>query len=239
MNSRLLMAVSILAIGVSSAAFAEQYSGNQPNNNTTQQTARAPSPSSTDLRQEAFRAPVENPRYNAASLIGYDVKNNKGERVARVKDIVLSPEGRAVLLVLSDNGPLGLEGKDVAYEYSSLVNSNAQGEVLLPLSETLISQAIPYSPDANNQGFSTASMLKSKLEDPMGKTIADIENITFEDGHAQTMIVSFDKVMGLGGKKAAVNFSDLHLLHKNNKRVSARMNRDQSAAYDPSVDNVR
>lgn len=239
MNTRFFIATGLLAAGISSVALAEPTLSDRLKEEV-HQAARAVETSVKDMKHELFSNPTQtNQRYSASGMIGRDVKNNRGETVARVKDIIISPEGRAVLMVVSDGGTMGLGARDVAFEYASLVNPHEQGEVLLPLSETILAKGTVYSPDANEQGYSVSALLKGKLEDPAGKNVADIESITFENGQAQAVIVAFDKILGMGGKQAAVSFNDLHIMRKGQDKFSARLNNKQSAAYEAFKDNAR
>jgi sporulation protein YlmC with PRC-barrel domain len=52
--------------------------------------------------------------YRASKLIGATVKNEQGERVGKVEDIIVSPDGKVTMAVLEVGGFLGIGDRRVA-----------------------------------------------------------------------------------------------------------------------------
>lgn len=156
----------------------------------------------------------------AEGIIGEPVYNEKNERVAKVHDIILDRDGKAVMVVLADGDFTGL-GKLVAYDYSMLTTSTPEGDVMAPLTEEMIDQAASFSYDREeysedvrvipSNGYSVATLLDGTLTSPSGEELAEIDNITMDNGSAESLLVGFGQTLGMGGEQALVAFSDTNL----------------------------
>ncbi|MCB1563096.1 MAG: PRC-barrel domain-containing protein [Alphaproteobacteria bacterium] len=172
--------------------------------------------------KKAHIAPVTiDRRMTAAGIIGQPVLNEKGERVAKVKDIILDDQGKASMIVLADGDWTGL-GKLAAFDYNVITRTGADGNVIAPLTEKTMDQAAPFSYDPKSasdpsvkiipqNGYSAATLLDTQLTDPKGRTLAEVDNISFHNGQAEHLIVEFDQMLGLGGKKVTLGFHDPEL----------------------------
>lgn len=154
-------------------------------------------------------------RRTAKGMLGQPVYNENGERVARVKDIILNAQGDAELVVLADGDFTGL-GKLAAFEYDAITRQTQEGDVIATVTERVMDQAQPFNYDSvtsNDQSntmfakmFSVAELLESELRNANGEQVAEVDNISFANGEAQEIVVGYDKTLGLGGKQAAMNF---------------------------------
>jgi sporulation protein YlmC with PRC-barrel domain len=172
--------------------------------------------------KDAHIAPVTiDRRMTAAGIIGQPVLNEKGERIAKVKDIILDDSGKATMIILADGDWTGL-GKLTAFDYNVIAQTDANGNVIAPLTEKTIEQAAPFSYDPKStsdptvkvvpeNGYSAAALLDTQLTDPKGRTLAEVDNIAFRDGRAERLVVEFDQMLGLGGKKVTLGFHDPEL----------------------------
>lgn len=168
-----------------------------------------------------FSTIVIDPRMTADGMINSMVYNGNGERVAKVHDIILDDQGKAIMIVVSDGEFIGL-GKKAAFDYSAITRVNADGDVIMPLTEEMINNAVEFSYDKKdeggkvrvipNNGFSAAKLLDGKLVDQNKKTVAQIDNISFRSGKANQLIVGFDKILGMGGEKAALAYNDVKMI---------------------------
>lgn len=162
----------------------------------------------------------------ADSMIGQPVYDANGDRVAKVKDIILDEGGAATMIVLADGDWTGL-GKLAAFDYDMIVQSNEDSHMIAPLTEEMIDNAAEFSYEANNSdrsvkvvpknGFSVAELLDSKLVNAKGETVAVIDNITFRDGEAENLVVAFGQTLGLGGKQASMNFESPDIVKEDGK----------------------
>ena len=51
------------------------------------------------------------------------------------------------------------------------------------------------------------SSLDGDLLDERRKVVAEVDDLSFKDGHADQLVVAFDQILGLGGGMAALNYS--------------------------------
>jgi uncharacterized protein YrrD len=175
----------------------------------------------------------------AHGLIGEPIVNLKGEKIATVKDIILSNDGKAILVVVADGGVLGIGSKVAAFDYSKVVSQNPDGKVVMRLSQEMVDHAVDFSYDPKDwakakvipaRSISTNLLLEGEVVDSNGKKIADIENVYFRDAEASQLIVGFDKTFGFGGELAALDYDKLQMVHKN-KEVDFKLTASQTAQF--------
>lgn len=150
----------------------------------------------------------------AAGMIGQPIFNGE-ERVGKVKDIIVDRDGKAMMVVVADGDFFGM-GKLAAFDYSSVMKVNAAGDVMTPLTEKTIEQAAEFSYDREkysdtvrvipSNGYSVAKLLEGQLVDTKGETLGQMDDVQFRDGSAAHLIIGFDRVLGLGGEKAALSY---------------------------------
>jgi hypothetical protein len=162
-------------------------------------------------------------RNTANGMIGQPIYNHKNEKIATVHDIIVDEKGRATQVIVADGGFLGLGAKYAAFDYSLVSQRKADGDVIMPLSEETIKKAAKFSydqADANKDGvrvipagsYSVATLLGGQLVNPANETVAQIDNISFQNGAANQVIVAFDQMLGLGGEKAVVAYDDVKVV---------------------------
>lgn len=158
------------------------------------------------------------PRVTATGLIGKPVYNEAGTRIATVHDIILDKGGDADHLVLSDGKFSGL-GNLIAVDYDDLTKQDGDVYLLAPLTASILEDAQTFTYSASgttntevaslNGGVSVKELLGTDIVDTKGKTVAEVEDVSFKNGQADRLIVSFGQILGLGGDKAAMTFSDV------------------------------
>lgn len=164
-------------------------------------------------------------RKTASGIIGHPVYNEKGESVAKVTDIILNQNGKAAMIIVADGEFIGM-GKKSAFDYSAITRVEKGGDVIMPITEKMIDNSAVFSyekSDAGDKvhiipdnGYSVARMLDGQLVNQKLQPVADIDNIFFKNGYASQIIISFDKTLGMGGKRAAVNYGDTKLIRNGN-----------------------
>lgn len=176
----------------------------------------------------------------ASGMIDHNVYNEKHEIVAKVADIILDKDGKAIMIVVVGDKFLGM-GKQAAFDFGSVTRVEEDGDVIMPLTEKIIDNAAPFSydnTDGNDRvrvvpdnGYRVSKLLDGKLVNQKKEIVADIENISFKNGMAETLIIGFDKILGLGGQRAAITYSsatiirdgealDFQLSNENEARVN-------------------
>lgn len=244
MKNTILMTASVIALLAAAPAFAETKAKISAQQNTTGNVAADVEKAWEDVKEntaEAYenvkaafidddkesKATVVtiDMRHTAAGMIGKAVYNSKNERIGTVKDIIVDANGKANMVIIADGEFPGYDGKLVAFDYNVISHQNADGDVIAPLSEESISKTAEFSYDRTQpgdtkvrmipeNGFSVAKLLEGQLVNPQGETVAEIDNISFKNGHANQLIVGFDRVLGLGGKNAAIDYNDAKLVRK-------------------------
>ena len=179
-------------------------------------------------------------RMTASGMIGKPVYNTNGESVATVKDIILDREGQAIMVVVADGEFIGM-GKQAAFDYNAITHVNADGDVIMPLTEQMIENAAEFSYDRErysetvkvipSNGYSVAELLDAQLVNPQKETVGDVDNISFKNGQANHIIIGFDKILGLGGKKAAMEYDSATLV-RNGDDLDFQLSANQAAQFE-------
>lgn len=176
---------------------------------------------------------------SADQLIGMPVYNPRGERVATLKDIIIDQDGEAKMAVLADGEWIGL-GKTVAFDYNVLLRKNKDGEVVASVTEDMIEGVVPFTYDRDTEetnvtvipgnAYSTTNLLGAEIYNADGKDVAEIEDITFANGHAQKIVLSYDEFLGMGGKEATMRFEDANIVRQDDD-LSIKLSAAGSAAF--------
>ena len=164
-----------------------------------------------------------NPRTTATGIIGEPVYNFNDERVGVVKDVILDQDGKAVMVIVGDGDFFGL-GKLAAFDYNAMVEMNADGDIVMPLTEEAIERAAEFSFDRNDTGenvrmmpenaYSVEKLLDAQLVNAKGEELGEVDDITFKGGQASQLIVGFDKILGLGGDEVSLAYDNAKLVKK-------------------------
>lgn len=191
-----------------------------------------------------FKTVDVNTRTSASGIIGKPVYNGKDERIATVKDIIVDKNGRATSVILADGEFPGLDGKLVAFDYGIITKLDKDGDVIVPLTEETLNNAVEFSyvdsgtsnVRALGANYSVAKLLDGDLVDEAHKDIGDVEDITFRSGKANQLIVSFDKVLGMGGGKAALNYAAAKVVNEDgdadDNDLDFQMSASQAARFE-------
>ena len=112
----------------------EQKSGEAAGGSTAQaqkQKKDAPVAGRMKLGTTVIEAEAIAKGYRASRLIGAEVKNEQGERIGEIEDMVVSPDGKVTMAIVEVGGFLGIGDRRVAIpmqQFSSL----AADSVVLP-----------------------------------------------------------------------------------------------------------
>ena len=179
-------------------------------------------------------------RHTAGGMIGKDVRNNTSEAIAKVEDIIFDKDGRAMQIVVANGGFMGLGEKKAAFSYDTVVRRDQNGDVIMPVSEEAVKQAAEFSYDRTKasedvrvipaNGFSANKLLKAKVIDSNGNTVANVKNLALSGGAISRVIVGFDDVMGMGGQHAVLFFDQL-ALSQTDTTAEFRLSAAQTAQF--------
>ncbi len=99
---------------------------------------------------------------------------------------------------------------------------NEDGDVIAQLNETMLKNAKAFSYKAEDKsdkvfvmpenGYSVAELLNSQLINPNKNVLAEVDNMTFRNGKVNWIIATHDQMLGLGGDKVAMPYSDTTLI---------------------------
>ncbi|MCC7305676.1 MAG: PRC-barrel domain-containing protein [Alphaproteobacteria bacterium] len=184
-------------------------------------------------------------RTTAAGMIGQPVYNVRNEKIATIRDIIVNAGGEATTVVVADGGVFGFGAKLAAFDYNLVSQRQQNGDVIMPLSEETIKKAAEFSYDRKDIGkadvrvipdgsLSVATLLKGQIVNPQNETVAEVDNISFEQGSVKNIIVAFDQTLGMGGKKAAVPYDDVKLVRQDNDNdnVDFQLSANQATQFE-------
>jgi uncharacterized protein YrrD len=179
-------------------------------------------------------------RKTATGIIGHPVHNEKHESIAKVTDIILDQDGKAVMVIVADGEFIGM-GKKAAFDYSAITRVEKDGDVIMPLTEKMIDTAAAFSyekADARDKvhvipdnGYSVAKILGGQLVNQKQEPVATIDNIFFKNGRANQIIIGFDKMLGMGGKRAALDYADAKLI-RNGDDLNFQLSDKRAAQFE-------
>lgn len=182
-----------------------------------------------------------NSQFTADGMLGSAVVNQADERVGTVKDIILNENGDASMVIVADFEVPGFDGKLAAFDYDLVTRQNEDGDVIMPLTEEMIDQATEFSYEADAKGdnlsimpatgYSVAEILDADVLNPQNETVGEIENVAFNNGAASQIIVSFDEIMGMGGERAALGFSDAPIV-RDGDDLDFKLSANQAAQFE-------
>lgn len=258
MNIKILTTVSVLALMTAAPAYADNSNNNQPSK--TNSVSEDVNHAWEDIKDDTSEAYKEikaffinedrnikpttvtyDERHTATGMIGRPVYNGANERVGTVKDIIVNAQGNAEMVVIADGEFPGFSGKLAVFDYSVISRQNKDGDVIAPLSEESINRAAEFSYDRNergekvrvipDRGYSVSRLLAGQLLNPQGKNVAEIDNVTFRNGKASELVVGFDKILGMGGKNAAMDFDVANLVREGDE-LDVRLTANQAAQFE-------
>lgn len=179
--------------------------------------------------------------YSAKAIIGQSIKDSQGKNVAKIQDIILDKDGNAKSIIVQDGGFFGVGGKMAALDYSSVIKSSDDAEILMPVSKDTVKNVaeFSYKPSDKNgvqvlpsDGVSLKEVLASNILTPDSKKLASVDNVIMSKGQATKLIVGFDKTLGLGGEKAALDFNDAKLTREEGGKVTLQLSDAQSSSFE-------
>lgn len=176
----------------------------------------------------------------ARYLIGKTIVTESGEKIATIKDIIIGKNGRAALVIVSDDGVLGIGDKLAAFDYSRVVTQRYDGSLGMALSSDMIDRAADFSYDSKDwetskvipkDSVSANMLLKGNVLDSKGDKAAAIENIYFRNAEVTQIIIGFNKTLGMGGDKAALDFDAMRMVRSKDGSLNFKLTPDQSLQF--------
>lgn len=181
-----------------------------------------------------------NAEMTAEGMIGKKITKPTGENIAKVHDILLDANGNATKVIVSDGGLLGIGDKLAAFDFARVISKTDDGRIAMNLSQEMIDQAAKFSYDVKDAdkatvlpagAISAKSLLDGEVYDSAGKKVASVENISIVDGEATKLIAGYDKILGMGGDLAALDFDSVTFAKKKGE-TDVSLNSTMSAKFD-------
>lgn len=181
--------------------------------------------------------------HTAKALIGTDVQGADGKSIGKIHDIIVDKDGEAELAIIEDGGVLGLGSKLAAFDYDVIKGFNADKDVVVKLTEANIKAAKGFDYEASADAkagakttlgadqFSINKIVDAEVIGPDNKKIADVDTVAFDGDEAEFVLVSFDKIMGMGGEHVALDFDALDLVNQDGK-YKFKLNSQQTAQFE-------
>jgi sporulation protein YlmC with PRC-barrel domain len=180
-------------------------------------------------------------RTTARGMIGEEVYDQEGNRIATVRDIIVDNEGRARLVVVRDAKWMDFNRRLAAFDYGAIMNITAEGDVAMPITARSFDSLVPFSYDADDaqngsvnimpaNSYSVQALLDGNLVDPEGKRVADIDNVAFRNGRAALVMAGYNQILNMGGDMAAVELIPQGLTRKAGS-VDVRLTAQQAAEF--------
>lgn len=184
----------------------------------------------TDIRKEN----------SADFMIGKPVKNAGGEDIGSVYDLILSEDGSIDALIIASDGRMIFGEKKAVFDFDAINGRDVNGAVLTSLTEDQIKQARTFDYDVTAQAdaqtqtkgetqISAREMIGTDIESPEGKEIGRVSDIALDNGSVSKVVIAYDQIFGLGGKKAAIDYRDLDVSSDGNGRPSIALSASQAA----------
>lgn len=164
-------------------------------------------------------------------LLGQEVFDNTGEKIASIHDIIVDSKGNIQSLVLSNNSLLSMNDE---YTYMPIKNITvANGKTHLLISKTEFSQLKKFDESSVvPKGYmSIANLDKANIYTNQGKQVAQVDGFTVNrDGTVSNVIAQFNTTFGFGGDKAIIPVDNV-MLQKANNEAKIMMNESQTGEF--------
>ena len=164
-------------------------------------------------------------------LLGQEVFDNTGEKIATIHDIIVDSKGNIQSLVLSNNSLLSMNDE---YTYMPIKNITVtKGKTHLLISKTEFSQLKKFDESSVvPKGYmSIANLDKASIYTNQGKQVAQVDGFTVNrDGTVSNVIAQFNTTFGFGGDKAIIPVDNV-MLQKANNEAKIMMNESQTGEF--------
>jgi sporulation protein YlmC with PRC-barrel domain len=159
----------------------------------------------------------------ASGMIGEPIVNGRDERVGTVHDLIIDADGKITTIVVADGGPLSMGDKLAAFDYGLVNGRDAEGHILMPLTEKAIKNVAEFSYDREKVSgerlvviptgaYSVKELIDADLVDQNNREVGDIENVVIKGDTAEQILAEVDDAKGLSGDKALFDFSDVSIV---------------------------
>lgn len=255
MTKTFMIAASVLTIAIAAPAFAQNNPETPPVATTTERDIREGWDNTKDAVSKAWdntKETVSNAADDVAAatdkhlnvqdytinentltakkLIGSDVVDAKGDKVAKISDVLVDGNGNIQGAVVSNGGFMGVAEKKTLVEFDQLGNRIEDGKYQSALTKKALEATPAYKAETTPNGqFRLSDLVGADISNPAGEKIATADNIVIENGSATKIIVSY--MDGLMPKETAINFSDADVQLRKNNEAAFSISMSESADF--------
>lgn len=170
-----------------------------------------------------------NNRLTSNKLMGKDLVNAEGDKIATLENLVVDGNGAIQGAVLSYGGIVGIGEREVMVDYGMIGSMNADGEYTTSMSKASLDSYAGFEEDNLATGMFLASELAdSDIVSPNSdEEIAEVENIVIENGMATKLVVSYFD--GIVPEKAMIDFTDADIVVDSDNEASFELSSAEAA----------
>lgn len=153
---------------------------------------------------------------SASGIIGAEVDNTANLRVGRMEDLIIDGQGNIKSVIVADNDIPGMKGKLVMLPYERVSRQDKTGDIITPLTEEVIKEAKAFTYDPTGDAaethlakgqYSVKWILDGSVVDKNGANLGAVDDLYLKGGKVDSVIIGFDKIVGLGGEDVAVSYA--------------------------------
>lgn len=156
----------------------------------------------------------------AEGMLGEPVYDIGGDQIATVDDVVLNEAGQATMVIVSRGGFLGLGEKLAAFDYNLVTRRDQTGDIIMPLGEQTLEQAIDFTYDQDNAdennslvmpatSYRLSDILDAEILDPLGNEVAEVENATINDSRLEYLVLDLEETTDVDDDIVGMRYSTL------------------------------
>lgn len=182
-----------------------------------------------------------NSNKTATNIIGRTVYSDNQQKIGTIEDIIVDGNNKAVMVVIADHQLEDIGRKMSAFDYETVIKSNENGNHVMPLAEETIKNPPAFSYNHSGEsigvraipenGYGVAKLLERDIINPNSEPIAKVDNVIFNNGEIQKLVIIFNQILGMGGDRAILDYNKVELVSFGN-RLGFQLNEVQAAQFE-------
>jgi ribosomal 30S subunit maturation factor RimM len=162
--------------------------------------------------------------FRASKLMGVNVKNNDGDTIGEVDDLILS-SGNQMLAILSVGGFLGLGERHVAVPYKDLkvTRVNNDNQISYQATKAVLEGMPKFSYDESEkmaQSIRASKLIGMNVKDGTDETIGEIKELMVTTaGLTPHVILDVGDYLDSGDKLVSIPYSSLKMSGTEDKEI--------------------
>jgi sporulation protein YlmC with PRC-barrel domain len=164
--------------------------------------------------------------FRASKLIGVDVKNNAGDTIGEVDDLILSSGDQMLQAILSVGGFLGIGERHVAVPYKALqvTRVNNDNQIFYQATKAELEGMPKFSYDASEkmaQSVRVSKLIGMNVNNGTDETIGEVKEFMVPTtGLTPHVILSVGDYLDSGDKLVSIPYSSLKMSGTEDKEIA-------------------